>query len=273
MISIRDLTYFYPEEDLPALKNISLDIRENEFLVILGRNGSGKSTLARLLNGLLLPSQGKVEVDGWNTADANQIQLIRQRVGLLFSNPDNQLISNQVEEDVAFGPENLGLNTAEIRRRVNDSLRLVSMESYKNSAPAFLSGGQKQKIAIAGVMAMKPRYLVLDEALSMIDPRGKREIMESIRSLHKNEGVAVIMITHDLEEAREADRVVVLEEGEVKNISTPEELFPGHASLLALGLAPLEISHIIAEINRQGILLSTDILDMDKLVEEICHFV
>lgn len=273
MISLRDLTYFYPGEELPALKNISLDIRENEFLVILGRNGSGKSTLARLLNGLLLPSQGKVEVDGWNTADANKIQLIRQRVGLLFSNPDNQLFSNQVEEDVAFGPENLGLNPAEIRRRVNDSLRLVSMESYKNSAPAFLSGGQKQKIAIAGVMAMKPRYLVLDEALSMIDPRGKREIMEKIRSLHKNEGVAVIMITHDLEEAREADRVVVLEEGKVKIISTPEELLPLRASLLALGLAPLEISHIIAEINRQGILLSTDILDIDKLVEEICYFV
>ena len=261
---------FLSGRELPALKNISLDIRENEFLVILGRNGSGKSTLARLLNGLLLPSQGKVEVDGWNTADANQIQLIRQRVGLLFSNPDNQLISNQVEEDVAFGPENLGLNPTEIRRRVNDSLRLVSMESYKNSAP-FLVRPETKNSHCRGD-GYEIHYLVLDEALSMIDPRGKREIMESIRSLHKNEGVAVIMITHDLEEAREADRVVVLEEGEVKNISTPEELFPGHASLLALGLAPLEISHIIAEINRQDF-AKYNILDMDKLVEEICHFV
>ncbi|MDD3879765.1 MAG: energy-coupling factor transporter ATPase [Syntrophomonas sp.] len=273
MISLRNMTYFYPGEELPALKNINLDVGENEFLVILGRNGSGKSTLARLLNGLLLPIQGKVEVDGWNTADADKLQLIRQRVGLLFSNPDNQLISNQVEEDVAFGPENLGLKRSEIRQRVSDSLQQVSMEAYRKAAPAFLSGGQKQKVAIAGVMAMKPRYLVLDEALSMIDPRGKSEIIESIRCLHKNKGVSLIMITHDLEEARGADRVVVLGEGEVKAISTPGELFPLRRLLLALGLEPLEISNIIEEINSRGISFGRNILEMDKLVEEICRFI
>ena len=220
----------------PALQGIDLTIEEGSFVAVLGHNGSGKSTLAKLLNGVLLPSEGSVLVDGIDTSDEGRLMELRRRVGMVFQNPDNQIVANVVEEDVAFAPENLGVESAEIRARVDEALRSVGMSEYALHAPHLLSGGQKQRIAIAGVLAMEPRYIVLDEVTAMLDPLGRREVLETVHRLHREKGMTVLLITHHMSEAQEADRVIVLDDGKLAMDGTPQEIFPQVERLRALGL-------------------------------------
>jgi len=275
MIRLKNISYSYVHDNSHlAIKNLSLDIREGEFLAVVGRNGSGKSTFTRLLNGLLLPDQGKVEVDGLDTADLQNLSIIRRKVGLLLPVPDNQLVSNVVEEDVAFGPENLGLPADEIRRRVDAALKMVSMEDYVKHPPYLLSGGQKQKICIAGILAMKPKYMVLDEPAAMLDPQGRREIMETLLHLQESEGISLIIVTNCLEEIVRADRIVILDEGEIKAECPAKQILPKHDFLIEMGIEPLETTTLIHLLNETcGLKISEDILDIDELVEEICRSV
>ncbi|MEN3183779.1 MAG: energy-coupling factor transporter ATPase [Atribacterota bacterium] len=228
MISFQDVYFWYGEKEdgdkvVPVLQGISCTLREGEFVVLLGRNGSGKSTLAKHCNGLLLPKRGSVLVDGMDTRDASALWEIRRRVGLVFQNPDNQLVATTVEEDVAFGPENLGLPPAEIRRRVDEALEKVGMIEYKKREPHTLSGGQKQRVAIAGVLAMRPKYLVLDEATAMLDPEGRAELLELLQELRKE--VGILHITHNVEEALLADRVLIIDDGKIVAGGHPREVF------------------------------------------------
>lgn len=225
MIKMDNVTYEYTnneEERIAAVKNINLEIYKGEFLVILGHNGSGKSTLAKLMNALLLPSKGKVYVNGIDTTDTDKIWDIRQTAGMVFQNPDNQIVATIVEEDVAFGPENQGIEPEEIRKRVEEALSLVEMLEYKEYAPHLLSGGQKQRIAIAGVLAMKPECIILDEPTAMLDPSGRREVLKTIKKLNKEEKKTIIHITHYMDEAVLADRIIIMEEGQIIMQGTPD---------------------------------------------------
>ena len=251
MIKIDHVAYRYDEEHT-ALKDISLEINKSEMLAIVGHNGSGKSTLAKHLNALLLPTEGRVEVDGMDTAvEANTLN-IRKKVGMVFQNPDNQIVTTIVEEDVAFGPENLGVPPEEIRRRVNEALKAVGMEKYARSAPHMLSGGQKQRIAIAGMLAMEPEVLVLDEATAMLDPQGRREVLDTIHRLNRERGMTVVLITHHMAEAEEADRVIVMNDGEAAMDGTPREIFAQVERLHELGLAAPDTVELMQRLNRQG---------------------
>lgn len=243
MITAENLSFTY-ENGRVALKNINLRIKKGEYVAILGHNGSGKSTLARHFNGLFIPSSGSVRVNGMDTKSDNDIIKIRQLVGMVFQNPDNQIVSAIVEEDIAFGPENLGIPSDEIRRRVKDSLKKVGMEGFEKNAPHMLSGGQKQKIAVAGVLAMKPACIVLDEPTAMLDPKGRRDIMKVIAELH-NEGITVIQITHNMDEAVLAKRVVVMHEGEIFTDTTPAKLFRDVDKLKFMGLEPPQITKLM----------------------------
>lgn len=272
MIRVKNAGYLYSDCEQLAIKNINLQVAEHEFLAVMGRNGSGKSTLTRLLNGLLIPDSGSVEVDGLYTHNSNDISAIREKVGLLFPVADNQLIAPTVEEDVAFGPENLSLPPEEIRKRVDTALRLVSMEDYKKYPPNLLSGGQKQKVCIAGLLAMKPQYLVLDEPGSMLDVHGRRELIQTFLSLYKNTEISIIMVTHDLVEAVKAERIIVLDKGEIILDGKASRIAGKHEKLLQLGIEPLEISSLIKEINNSGcVSIKGDILEEEKLVEELCQ--
>lgn len=222
LIEIQNVSYAYEDAAAKALNNVSLTINDGEFVAVVGHNGSGKSTLAKHLNALLLPTEGKVLVDGMDTADETDTLSIRQRVGMVFQNPDNQLVTTIVEEDVAFGPENIGVPGNEIRTRVDRALAAVGMEKYAHSAPNMLSGGQKQRIAIAGMLAMQPKVLVLDEATAMLDPKGRRDIIDLVTKLHKENGITVVMITQYMEEAIGADRVAVMSGGELILEGTPK---------------------------------------------------
>ncbi|MGI6452890.1 MAG: energy-coupling factor transporter ATPase [Syntrophomonadaceae bacterium] len=273
MIKIRNLSFAYPGEDNKVLDHINLDIGENEFIGILGPNGSGKSTLARILNGTLIPVQGSVEVDGYDTRDPKNLSKIRKRVGLLLPSPDNQLITNIVEEDVAFGPENLGLPPDQIRQRVDEALKIVGMDEYARKSPYMLSGGQKQKVGIAGIIAMKPGYMVMDEPTSMLDPDGRREVMQALQRLMEVESLSLIYITHHPEEVIKADRIILLEKGTIKAEGKPAEILGNSQMLSRMGIAPLEITSLIALINKKA---ETDIhmgiFELDELVEELCHW-
>ena len=271
MIRLRNITYSYPNNKDLALKNLSLEIGEKEFLAIVGRNGSGKSTLARLLNGSLLPASGQVEVDGLDTAISTNGVNIRKRVGLLLPVPDNQLVSNIVEEDVAFGPENIGLAPDEIRYRVDTALKMVSMEDYAKHPPYLLSGGQKQRICIAGLLALRPKYMVLDEPSSMLDPRARAEVLKVLLEVKEKTGIAIILITHRLEEVLDADRIAILEDGELKIVAPPSGILHDTTYLREIGLEPLEISVLIEHINKKcGSKIRSDIYKIDQLVEELC---
>ncbi len=274
LIEIKGVNFFYPsgeDKEIQALKDISLTIEEGEFVVIIGHNGSGKSTLAKLLNGLLLPASGQVIVDGKDTANKQHYWSIRQQVGMVFQNPDNQLIATLVEEDVAFGPENLGVPTAEIVQRVEESLRQVDMFEYRRHAPHLLSGGQKQRVAIAGILAMRPRCLVLDEPTAMLDPRGRREVLETVRRLNRHENMTVVWITHHMAEAAQADRVLVMEEGAVVMEGKPREVFGKTKLLQSLDLDVPDITRLGQMLAEDGFAISRDVLTVEELVVELCR--
>ena len=274
IIQINNLSFNYTkdqEESLYALKNINLEIERGSFTAILGKNGSGKSTLAKNLNGLLLPSEGVIYVNGYDTADDEHIWDVRQSAGMVFQNPDNQLVSAIVEDDVAFGPENLGIAPEEIRIRVDKALNDVNMGAFRGKPPHLLSGGQKQRIAIAGVVAMKPKCIIFDEPTAMLDPKGRNEIMNIIKELHE-EGITVVLITHFMEEAVRADRVIVMHEGEVFLDGTPAEVFAQKEKVLSVNLdIPLAVE-LAMELRKKGIVIPENIIEMEEVVEYLCQY-
>lgn len=271
LIEIQNVSYAYEDAAAKALNNVSLTINDGEFVAVVGHNGSGKSTLAKHLNALLLPTEGKVLVDGMDTADEADTLSIRQRVGMVFQNPDNQLVTTIVEEDVAFGPENIGVPGNEIRTRVDRALAAVGMEKYAHSAPNMLSGGQKQRIAIAGMLAMQPKVLVLDEATAMLDPKGRRDIIDLVERLHKENGITVVMITQYMEEAIGADRVAVMSGGELILEGTPKEVF-GQDELLHKHRLDVPVMQQLANrLNARGANLPKSILSVEEMAQAICQ--
>ena len=277
MIRAEKLAYTYPGvDDTPGVavfKDLSLSIEEGSFVAILGTNGCGKSTLAKHFNSILLPSGGKVWVWGMDTSDEEKIISIRRRVGMVFQNPDNQIVANVVEEDVAFGPENLGIAAPEIRNRVDKALKQVGMYEFREHAPHLLSGGQKQRIAIAGVIAMEPKCIVLDEPTAMLDPRGRREVMETISRLNREKKITVVLITHHMDEAAQAQRVVVLHKGKVAADGTPKEVFSQVETLHGIGLAAPETVELCWELNKQGARLPLDRLSTEECAQALCEYV
>jgi energy-coupling factor transport system ATP-binding protein len=269
IISVKDVTFFYPGEETATLKNVSLDVYKGEWLSIVGHNGSGKSTLAKLLNGLLLPNEGTVHVSEFVTARQDDIWEIRRQVGMVFQNPDNQFVGTSVQDDIAFGLENFGVPREEMIKRINESVERVGMEAFLNQEPHQLSGGQKQRVAIAGILAQKPSVIVLDEATSMLDPIGRVEVMETVRELNQNEGITVISITHDLEEALSADRVVVMKMGEKAAEGKPNSIFQQRDLLKSAGL-DLPFSLKLSEaLRRQGVELDRGYLTQEELVNAL----
>lgn len=270
LIEIQNVSYAYEDAAAKALNNVSLTINDGEFVAVVGHNGSGKSTLAKHLNALLLPTEGKVLVDGMDTADEADTLSIRQRVGMVFQNPDNQLVTTIVEEDVAFGPENIGVPGNEIRTRVDRALAAVGMEKYAHSAPNMLSGGQKQRIAIAGMLAMQPKVLVLDEATAMLDPKGRRDIIDLVTKLHRENGITVVMITQYMEEAIGADRVAVMSGSELILEGTPKEVFSQDELLHKHRLDVPVMQQLANRLNAHGANLPKSILSVEEMAQAIC---
>ena len=275
MVDIKDLTFKYTsfEDGLEkfAVNGVNLEVKKGEFLVVLGHNGSGKSTIAKHINALLLPTKGKVFVEGMDTSDPKNLWDIRSKVGMVFQNPDNQLVATIVEEDVAFGPENLGVEPSEIRKRVDDSLERVGMSEYKRHAPHLLSGGQKQRIAIAGVLAMKPDCIVFDEPTAMLDPSGRKEVLKTIKELNKEYGITIILITHYMDEAAQADRIIVIDSGKAIMEGTPREVFSQVEKMKEIGLDVPQVTELAYELKKSGIDISTEILDVDEMVDALCQ--
>ena len=273
IVSIKNLCFDYTNEETEevthVLKGVSLDINKGEFVAVLGHNGSGKSTLAKHLNVILVPTAGSVTVDGLDTSDEKNLFEIRRRVGMVFQNPDNQMVANIVEEDVAFAPENLGVPREEIRRRVDNALAAVNMSRFAKHAPHMLSGGQKQRIAIAGVLAMEPDIIVLDEPTAMLDPIGRREIIETVKKLNREKNMTVILITHYMEEAVEADRVVVIDSGVLEFDGTPSEIFPQVERMRGLGLDIPQSTELAYELKKCGIDIGTDVLTVEECIDRI----
>lgn len=271
IIKLNNVSFFYDtqEDKKQILNDFCLEIEKGSFTVILGHNGSGKSTLAKLFNGLLKPDSGTVEVDGMSTADeSNEIE-IKRRIGLVFQNPDNQLVASIVEEDVAFGPENLGLSPSEIRARVDDALKAVEMLQFARSTPHRLSGGQKQRIAIAGIIAMRPECIVLDEPTAMLDPKGRKEIISTVEKLNRENGITVVLITHFMEEAQNADRVIVMDNGEIIADSTPRKVFSNVKMLKNAGLDVPQSTELLYELKNAGINVNIDVISIKEAADEI----
>ncbi len=260
IIRVKNLTYVYPDADRPALDGVDLDIMPGSFVAVLGSNGSGKSTLAKHLNAILLPKEGKVLVDGMDTIDEGSLLPIRRKVGMVFQNPDNQIVANVVEDDVAFAPENLGVDPKEIRRRVDEALKQVDMYDFRLHAPHLLSGGQKQRVAIAGVLAMGPEVLVLDEPTAMLDPRGRREVVSAAERLCREKGITVLLITHHMDEAVRADRVLVMDRGHIVMDGAPAEIFARAGDLRALQLTVPDTTALIEKLNAAGMSLPSGAL-------------
>lgn len=255
-----------------ALKDVTAQIKKGEFTAIIGTNGSGKSTLARHLNALLIPTEGELIVEGMRTSDAGRVWDIRQKVGMVFQNPDNQLVAAVVEEDVAFGPENLGVPPEEIRERVDLALEKVGMTSYRKQAPSMLSGGQKQRVAIAGVLAMKPDCIVLDEPTAMLDPKGRKEVMDTIHELNKTEGITIVLITHFMEEAVTADHILVIDRGVLKMEGTPKEIFSQADRVTEIGLDVPVPADLARRLRKKGMAVSEKCMTDEELGEALCPF-
>ena len=273
IISVEHLAYTYPGlEDAPGVvvfEDMNLKVEEGSFVAVLGTNGCGKSTLAKHFNSILLPSGGKVYVCGIDTSNEDRIMAVRRNVGMVFQNPDNQIVANVVEEDVAFGPENLGIASPEIRHRVNKALKQVGMYEYREHAPHLLSGGQKQRVAIAGIIAMEPKCIVLDEPTAMLDPRGRREVVETIQQLNKDKDITVVLITHHMDEAAKADRVVVLDRGRVALDGAPKEVFSQVEKLHKIRLAAPDTVELCYELNKNGFALPLDSLNADECAQTL----
>lgn len=277
MIETKNLSFIYREEDMESgeikeekvLKDINIEIEKGSFIAVLGHNGSGKSTLAKHFNAILLPSGGKVYVKGMDTADENNIFNIRQSAGMVFQNPDNQMVAALVEDEVAFAPENLGVEPKEIRRRVDECLEIVNMTKYAQSSPSKLSGGQKQRVAIASVLAMNPEILILDEPTAMLDPKGRSEVIKTIKMLNEEKDITVVLITHYMDEAAQADRTVVIDDGEIVLDGTPKEVFKNVEKLKSLGLDVPQVTELAYELRKKGIEISDDVLTVDECFDEI----
>ena len=275
MLQTEHLSFTYPAEEgvstsTTALEDVSLSIEKGSFVVVLGHNGSGKSTLAKHMNAVLLPSGGAVYVEGMDTKDEALLLEIRRRVGMVFQNPDNQIVANVVEEDVAFAPENLGVPSEEIRRRVDDALAAVGMSEFTRHAPHLLSGGQKQRVAIAGVIAMAPECIVLDEATAMLDPAGRREVLSAIRALNRERNITVVLITHHMDEAMDADRLIVMNDGKLVMNGTPTEVFTQVDALRAMGLAAPDTVELLYGLRQSGMDVPLDALTVDACADAIC---
>ena len=278
MVEAKKLHYDYlqyeDDEDNPivyhALKGVEMQVEEGQFIAVIGHNGCGKSTLAKHINALLVPTEGTVWVGGMDTKDEARLWDIRQSAGMVFQNPDNQIIASVVEEDVGFGPENIGVPTDEIWKRVDEALAATGMTAYREHSPNKLSGGQKQRVAIAGVMAMRPRCIVLDEPTAMLDPVGRKEVLDAMHRLNKEQGVTVILITHYMEEITDADRIFVMEEGKVVLFGTPQEVFSHVDELLDLGLDVPQVTALAHELKQAGLPIEEPVLTIEELVEMIC---
>ena len=275
MIECRNLIFKYTagenQEEKIAINDVNLQIKEGEFIAILGHNGSGKSTMAKHMNALLIPTEGKMLVNKMDTSDMNNLWNIRETAGMVFQNPDNQLVATIVEEDVAFGPENLGVPPEEIRKRVDEALERVGMSEYKRHAPHLLSGGQKQRIAIAGILAMQPKCIIFDEPTAMLDPSGRKEVLDTIIDLNRNYGITVILITHYMDEAAKADRIVVMDKGKLILDGKPRDVFSNVEKMKNIGLDVPQVTELSYELQKVGINIDTRILDVNEMVNAICQ--
>ena len=275
MIECRNLVFKYTasenQEEKIAINDVNLQITEGEFIAILGHNGSGKSTMAKHMNALLIPTDGKMLVNKMDTSDMNNLWNIRETAGMVFQNPDNQLVATIVEEDVAFGPENLGVPPEEIRKRVDEALERVGMSEYKRHAPHLLSGGQKQRIAIAGILAMQPKCIIFDEPTAMLDPSGRKEVLDTIIDLNRNYGITVILITHYMDEAAKADRIVVMDKGKLILDGKPRDVFSNVEKMKNIGLDVPQVTELSYELQKLGINIDTRILDVNEMVNAICQ--
>ncbi len=275
MIKTENLSYTYRAEEGESafvLQDLDLTIQKGEFVAVLGHNGCGKSTLSKHFNGLLLPVAGNVYIDGVNTKEEEMLWEIRRRVGMVFQNPDNQIVANVVEEDVAFAPENLGVPSEEIRKRVDEALKVVDMYRFRKHAPHLLSGGQKQRVAIAGAIAMRPECIVMDEPTAMLDPKGRSEVMDTILKLKNEEHLTIVLITHYMEEAAQADRVVVMDKGRVVLDDTPKKVFSQVKKMKELGLDVPQVTELAYSLNRAGIPISYDVLTVSECADEIMKY-
>ncbi|MDD6920239.1 MAG: energy-coupling factor transporter ATPase [Eubacteriales bacterium] len=272
IIEIQEINFSYDiqESQKKILNNVSMDIESGSFVAIIGKNGSGKSTIAKHINGLIVPDSGKVFVSGYDTSNYDDVWHVRQNAGMVFQNPDNQIVSSIVEDDVAFGPENLGIDPLEIRNRVDNALKSVNMGEYRNKAPHMLSGGQKQRIAIAGVVAMKPKCIIFDEPTAMLDPMGRKDVLAIIKKLN-SEGITTVLITHFMEEAALADRVIIVDDGEVKFDDVPAEVFKNSKELKELNLGVPITVEVCDRLRAKGIDVPHDIIHVEQMVEWICQ--
>ncbi len=272
IIRARNVCFQYDDADFVAVNNVSLDVKRGEFLAVLGRNGSGKSTFAKLLNALLLPTSGTVEVDGLRATTEDECFAVRGVCGMVFQIPDNQIVATIVEEDCAFGLENLGVEPSEIRRRVDETLKAVGMERFAGTSPNMLSGGQKQRVAVAGVLAMKPKVIVFDESTAMLDPVGRRDVLALAQKLNREEGITIVWITHFMDEAAQADRVVVMDDGKIALEGTPREVFVKVDKVRALGLDVPEMMQLSAELRAAGLSeISNSTMTVEEMAEELCR--
>jgi energy-coupling factor transport system ATP-binding protein len=271
IIKIENIKFKYDKEDsVFAVDGVNLNIKQGEFTAIIGHNGSGKSTLAKLINSILLPTEGKIYVKGMDTTDDSKLWDIRQTAGMVFQNPDNQLVATIVEEDIAFGPENQGVESSEIRKRVDDALNAVGMYEYRKRPPHMLSGGQKQRIAIAGILALNSDCIILDEPTAMLDPSGRKEVMETLRKL-KEKGKTILLITHYMDEAVQADRVVIMDKGNIKLDGTPKEVFRNIDEIKKFGLDVPQVTELAQELSKEGMNIPNDIIDVKELVDLLCQ--
>ncbi|MGN0762211.1 MAG: energy-coupling factor transporter ATPase [Aristaeellaceae bacterium] len=269
-ISVEDVTFTYEEAPEPALRGVNAAVRQGEFVAVLGHNGSGKSTLAKLLNALYVPQEGRVIVCGMDTREDEHLWQIRQQAGMIFQNPDNQIVATVVREDVAFGLENMGVPTEEMPGRIESALAAVHMNEFAESAPHMLSGGQKQRVAIAGVLAMEPSIIIADEATAMLDPSGRSEVLETVRRLNRDKGITVVWITHFMEEAAQADRIIVVNNGEIALSGTPKEVFRQVDAMKELHLDVPHMTALAQSLRKEGMPLPEDVLTVDEMAEEVC---